>query len=186
MDRLNPRNRASFAYTPAVMEDNELVFTSGLDEELEDGTGAGWDDLSLVANEREVCFYNTIKEDVKLDQRYYTPNRSTNPLFDAFSFDIISRGGRRLITINLFQMTTAQSHGGSAKGYDDVASLRSKVERRVAMEEWESCEIRIRYILVVPSTPKRRVVWHLPGGWSNSKVKGPVYVLLIPVRTHEA
>ena len=84
----------------------------------------------LRASAREVTRVNFARKSthhVTLDNKYYVPTRSNNPLFDSFIID--SDPNRRTATISVFQTTIAKVHGGSSEGYKSIRDIASCVSK---------------------------------------------------------
>ena len=140
----------------------------------------------LRASAREITRVNfayDLTHHVTLDNKYYVPTRSNNPLFDSFIIDFDSK--QCTATISVFQMTIAKVHGGSSEGYKsirDIASCVSKLLKGLGPKA-KKPKVEVKYFLVCPeNTPEHK--WHMPDRWGKDWSKddhcGPAFCLYIP------
>ncbi|KAK7443580.1 hypothetical protein VKT23_015752 [Stygiomarasmius scandens] len=122
------------------------------------------DSLPILCNNssRQIRYVSKLENVTADPHLYYVFTDKRHPLFDAFFYEYTGSQGYVLWVL---QMTTSARHGGSELGYDDVQYLRTIA----------GC-CSVHYVLVVPDR-NRRVVWTMPGSWSDwEPVQGLVCV----------
>lgn len=120
---------------------------------------------------------------VTLDNEYYTPTASNNPLFDSFTIDVYPNDRRAVISV--FQITTSPRHEGSDQGYILIRKIMTRV-RKLLTENFNKrkFKIEVAYFLVIPEGGTQHK-WHMPVDWDkNTKVndhRGNAFYLPVPV-----
>ena len=122
--------------------------------------------------------------DVTLDSnRYYFPRAKNNPLFDSFiiNFD----PDQNTATISIFQITTSETHGGSAEGYLLIRKIMAHICKLLKVADPSAtakANLSVTYFLVSPVAAPQ---WKMPTGWNTGTRdydhRGDVFCLHIPV-----
>jgi hypothetical protein len=122
---------------------------------------------------------------------YYIPEPTDFPLFHAFIVDLDNSTMSAVLWI--IQVTTSQTHGGSAKGYQTIRSivailkkqLGSQSRRKVGAAQSDSpSSVEVRHLLVVPAGESNNLEWSFPKGWKENCERNDrvdVYCLEVPL-----
>ena len=117
------------------------------------------------------------------NDRYYIPKDPGFPLFDSFTIDLDY--SHKFAVLWVFQVTTSQSHGGSAQGYREIRSIVGTLKERLGRTGTPKPSVVVRYILVVPTGNNQDLQWRFPSGWNKDfnrdDHRGDVYCLEIPI-----
>lgn len=129
---------------------------------------------ALPIGDKELVIYDDLSEVTFDSRKYYVPAKRTNPLFDAFFYQVVEQD--ECVRLWIIQAPTAKTYGDAETGYALIEELVKKVPVGYVVE-------RV-YVLAVPlehrvSLP--RVVWDMPDGW-NVALQGQVFVQFVDVK----
>jgi hypothetical protein len=118
-----------------------------------------------------------------IEDFFFIPSATNSPLFDAV---MVSEVEPSSLVVTVLQMTIAEHHLGSVKGYDLLQTIWKRLKQRYGNE----VVIKFRYFLVVPDLisqdqgfshwQRPTVAWTLPLGMP-SMLDGEVFVQYIPI-----
>ncbi|KAK7684378.1 hypothetical protein QCA50_012325 [Cerrena zonata] len=122
-----------------------------------------------------------------LETCFCVPWASSNPLFDSFCVDLMIKEDHIEPVIWIFQTTISDKHGGSARGYARIHSIKQETEKyarevastttnilvpggsRVQKAPKTVTPVQLNYVLVGPSSSKNVIhQWTMPEGWTNT------------------
>ena len=123
-----------------------------------------------------------------LDDIYSIPTMSNNSLFDSFTIN--TNKAKATAVISIFQITTSQTHYGSAEGYAVIHRIVDSVRRRIQAgirdkktRDQTEVKIDVVYFLVCPED-RFDHEWHMPAGWDEitqaNDHRGDCYFIRIP------
>jgi len=140
------------------------------------------------------AFSGKVKDPLVLTDRFYRPEASKNPLFDAFcATRTDDDDGSESVYIDLwiFQHTTSHSHQGSDLGYPFIRKIirglensfqagANEVKRKLSV-----CTL-VHYVLVVPEDDENGFwEWIMPAGYNTETSfqdhRGDFYCLRLPL-----
>ena len=113
-----------------------------------------------------------------IEDLFYVPKAPNNPLFDSFFVELKTDPLTAVVWI--FQVTTADNHRGSPRGYPLIDAIAEAAAARVQASQPDDrpakrkrteqkqpkTNVELKYVLVCPE-PKQRVSWDMPEGWQS-------------------
>ena len=119
--------------------------------------------------------------DVTLDENnLYISVAVNNPLFGSFTIDF--EGG--IVVISIYQVTIAESHGESSRGYLLVRQIIGRVRELLNQPNLKP---EVRYFLVCPVDGSKHQ-WKMPKDWSKNNIKrnhqGDPFCMRVPLTEH--
>ena len=127
-------------------------------------------------NVTQIDLKGTLDDVTLAKNEYYLPTMTNNPLFDSFTIDYDNLAVR----ISVFQISSAQEHKGSDKGYKLIERIKNRVQALLMenVQNYSIVKTTVTYFLLYPKDEASPGTWKMPEGWNKNA--GLVFCVPIP------